>query len=98
MLISSTISSALIADSLNVGAIFHDPQLFDNPDNFDPERYLKTEFGTKLEEQGQDFRDTCVFGSGRVCSFAIMIILIDWLVIAALVHVSWNARSSADYG
>jgi cytochrome P450 len=50
------------------GAIFRDPELFDDPDSFEPERYMKTEFGTKSEVQGRDFRDTLVFGSGRVHS------------------------------
>jgi len=53
---------------VNLWAIFHDPNVFEEPDAFNPERYLKNEFGTKTEEQGRDFRDTLVFGSGRrVC-------------------------------
>lgn len=55
-------------DNITAGAIFHDPELFENPEAFEPERYLKNKFGTKTEEDGRDFRDTLVFGAGRVRS------------------------------
>ena len=65
---------------MTAGAIFHDPEIFENPEAFEPERYLKNKFGTKTEEHGRDLRDTLVFGAGRVrliftgcgCSMLIM--------------------------
>ncbi|KAF7369234.1 putative cytochrome P450 [Mycena venus] len=39
--------------------------LFDDPENFVPERYLLTENGTKPGVDGSDLRPTFVFGAGR---------------------------------
>ncbi|KAJ7312242.1 cytochrome P450, partial [Mycena albidolilacea] len=45
--------------------IFHDPALFDNPEDFIPERYLLSENGTKPGVDGSDLRPTLSFGFGR---------------------------------
>ncbi|KAF8191110.1 cytochrome P450 [Mycena galopus ATCC 62051] len=50
---------------VNVWGIFHDPALFDDPDNFIPERYLLTENGTKPGVDGSDLKPTFPFGFGR---------------------------------
>lgn len=57
---------------MNVWAIQHDPAVFDDPDNFEPARFMRTHDGSKYEAQQQQKdgfrRDTYVFGSGRrVC-------------------------------
>ncbi|KAJ7825252.1 cytochrome P450 [Mycena leptocephala] len=58
---------------VNVWGIFHDPgnsvtALYDDPENFLPERYLLTENGTKPGVDGGDLRSTFPFGFGRrVC-------------------------------
>jgi hypothetical protein len=48
----------------------HDPdwilELYDNPENFIPDRYLLTENGTKPGVDGSDLRPTFAFGVGRV--------------------------------
>lgn len=49
------------------GGIYHDPQVFDDPEIFDPDRYIRTEYGTKAGVDDSDFRHTFIFGSGRVC-------------------------------
>jgi cytochrome P450 len=42
--------------------------LYDDPENFLPERYLLTENGTKPGVDGGDLRSTFPFGFGRVSS------------------------------
>ncbi|KAF8164128.1 cytochrome P450 [Mycena galopus ATCC 62051] len=50
---------------VNVWGIFHDPALFDDPENFIPERYMLTEDGTKPGIDGSDLKATFPFGFGR---------------------------------
>lgn len=42
-------------------------ELYDDPETFKPERYLKSEFGTRPGADTSDFRGDWIFGSGRVC-------------------------------
>ncbi|KAF4562955.1 hypothetical protein EYR40_007332 [Pleurotus pulmonarius] len=45
-----------------------DPDKFDDPETFNPERYLATKYGTKTEDDAAAFRDNMHFGSGpRLC-------------------------------
>ncbi|KAL4257466.1 hypothetical protein AB1N83_010315 [Pleurotus pulmonarius] len=45
-----------------------DPDKFDDPETFEPERYLATTYGTKTEDDGAAFRDNMHFGPGcRLC-------------------------------
>ncbi|KAJ7202055.1 cytochrome P450 [Mycena pura] len=50
---------------VNAWGIFHDPELYDDPENFIPERYLLTENGTKPGVDGSDMRPNFPFGVGR---------------------------------
>ncbi|KAJ7359864.1 cytochrome P450 [Mycena albidolilacea] len=50
---------------VNMWGIFHDPALFDNPEDFMPERYLLAENGTKPGIDGSDLKPTFPFGFGR---------------------------------
>ncbi|ESK85937.1 cytochrome p450 [Moniliophthora roreri MCA 2997] len=50
---------------VNTYGIFHNPQHFDNPGTFNPERYLSHEFGIKEGVDASFFRDDIVFGYGR---------------------------------
>ncbi|KAK7052071.1 putative cytochrome P450 [Favolaschia claudopus] len=53
---------------VNMWGIFHDPELYDDPENFVPERYLLSENGTKPGVDGSDLRPNLPFGVGRrVC-------------------------------
>ncbi|ESK85919.1 cytochrome p450 [Moniliophthora roreri MCA 2997] len=50
---------------VNTYGIYHNPQHFDNPGTFNPERYLSHEFGVKEGVDASFFRDDLVFGYGR---------------------------------
>ncbi|KAJ7767964.1 cytochrome P450 [Mycena maculata] len=50
---------------VNAWGILHDPALYDNPEDFIPDRYLLTENGTKPGVEGNDLRQNFVFGVGR---------------------------------
>ncbi|KAJ7677832.1 cytochrome P450 [Mycena polygramma] len=51
---------------VNAWGIFHDPELFDDPESFIPDRYLLTENGTKPGvDAGGDLRTNLAFGVGR---------------------------------
>ncbi|KAL8663343.1 MAG: hypothetical protein Q9202_003979 [Teloschistes flavicans] len=51
---------------LNAWGIFHNPELYEDPDAFRPERYLESEHGTKPGVDTKFFRDNFLFGAGRV--------------------------------
>ncbi|KAK7019954.1 putative cytochrome P450 [Favolaschia claudopus] len=52
---------------VNIWGIFHDPELYDDPEDFIPERYLLSENGTKpgIGIDGSDLRPNLPFGVGR---------------------------------
>lgn len=67
----SCISLAYTHAVLSIDAIFQDPEMFEDPHLFNPDRYMKSEFGTKPGVDTTGFRDDLGFGFGRVSSFRI---------------------------
>ncbi|KAF9018494.1 cytochrome P450 [Hymenopellis radicata] len=53
-------------DPMFRNAINRDPSMYDNPNDFNPERFLHSEFGTIPGKDTTDFRDNFMFGGGRV--------------------------------
>ncbi|KAL1745675.1 cytochrome P450 [Schizophyllum fasciatum] len=49
----------------NIHGVFNDPDLFDAPEQYNPARYLKAEFGTRPGVDDSNFRSTLIFGAGR---------------------------------
>ncbi|KAF9468283.1 cytochrome P450 [Collybia nuda] len=53
---------------LNLWGVLHDPEVYERPEEFWPDRYVMSEFGTKAGVDSQDFRASLPFGSGkRLC-------------------------------
>lgn len=53
---------------INVWGMMQDPEVFDEPNAFRPERFLLTEHGTKQGVDASDWRTSIPFGSGkRLC-------------------------------
>ncbi|KAF9263808.1 cytochrome P450 [Marasmius fiardii PR-910] len=50
---------------VNVWGVFHDPDLYEDPDTFNPDRYILTENGNKPGVDGSDLRPNLAFGCGR---------------------------------
>jgi len=50
---------------VNAWGIFHDEAVFERPDLFDPDRYVRSLHGTKPGVDSRDFRANFAFGSGR---------------------------------
>ncbi|KAI1653197.1 cytochrome P450 [Daldinia decipiens] len=54
---------------MNIYGLFHDPDLYDDPETFDPERFLKSPFGTKEGADTRAYRSNLAFGAGRrICA------------------------------
>ncbi|KAJ7267368.1 cytochrome P450 [Mycena rebaudengoi] len=49
---------------LNIYALYHDPNVFENPEEFNPDRFMVSEYGTR-PGMDTDFRDNFLFGGGR---------------------------------
>jgi len=52
---------------MNIYGIGRDPDFFDEPEVFNPERYMLTENGTKPGVDASEYRANLHFGAGRVC-------------------------------
>lgn len=53
---------------MNTYGIFHDPEMYDDPETFEPERYVRMPFGTKEGVDTRGYRNNLAFGAGRrVC-------------------------------
>ncbi|KIK69489.1 hypothetical protein GYMLUDRAFT_35558 [Collybiopsis luxurians FD-317 M1] len=50
---------------VNNWGMFHDPDVFKDPEVFNPDRYIANEFGVKEGVDTSNFRENIPFGSGR---------------------------------
>ncbi|EIN06320.1 cytochrome P450 [Punctularia strigosozonata HHB-11173 SS5] len=51
--------------TVNLWGIYHDPDVFDDPESFIPDRFLESEFGVRPGVDGSVFKHTMPFGFGR---------------------------------
>ncbi|KAG0582062.1 hypothetical protein KC19_3G031100 [Ceratodon purpureus] len=80
---------------VNMWAITHDPQVWANPDVFNPERFLPSAGGQDIDVRGNDLR-LAPFGAGRrVCPGRALGLATVQLWVAQLLHnFEWTAAPS----
>ncbi|KAJ3839896.1 cytochrome P450 [Lentinula raphanica] len=50
---------------VNTWGIYHDPDLYEDPETFNPDRFIDNEYGTKPNVDTSNFRANIAFGYGR---------------------------------
>lgn len=82
--------------SVNIWAIGRDPDVWENPLDFAPERFLDERF-SKIDPRGNDF-ELIPFGAGRrICAGTRMGIVLVEYILGSLVHsFDWKLPASAD--
>ncbi|KAJ3758863.1 cytochrome P450 [Lentinula raphanica] len=50
---------------VNTWGIYHDPDLYEGPETFNPDRFIDNEYGTKPNVDTSNFRANIAFGYGR---------------------------------
>ncbi|CAL1708008.1 unnamed protein product [Somion occarium] len=72
---------------MNIYGIYHDEDLFEDPEVFNPDRYLSSEFGTKPGVDTAGFRHDFHFGCGRrICPG---ILLGDTMIMMNVMNLLW---------
>lgn len=72
--------------SVNIWAVGRDPDVWKDPLNFDPERFLSDEKYAKMDPRGNDF-ELISFGAGRrICAGTRMGIVLVEYILGTLVH------------
>ncbi|XP_045832163.1 flavonoid 3',5'-hydroxylase 1-like [Trifolium pratense] len=81
--------------SVNIWAIGRDPNVWENPLEFNPERFLSGK-NAKIDPQGNDF-ELIPFGAGRrICAGARMAIVLVEYILGTLVHsFDWKLPNDA---
>lgn len=53
---------------MNSYGLYHDPEFYEDPEKFEPERFIRSEFGTREGVDLKGYRNNLAFGAGRrVC-------------------------------
>jgi cytochrome P450 len=56
----------------NTWAVLHDPASYDEPEKFNPDRFIKNKYGIRNDLAGEeDWRNTFPYGAGRrICELS----------------------------
>ncbi|OAY61292.1 hypothetical protein MANES_01G178000v8 [Manihot esculenta] len=82
--------------SVNIWAIGRDPEVWENPNDFNPERFF-TQKNAKIDPRGNDF-ELIPFGAGRrICAGTRMGIVLVEYILGTLVHsFDWKLAKGVD--
>ncbi|RWW55027.1 hypothetical protein BHE74_00038359 [Ensete ventricosum] len=81
---------------VNIWAIGRDPDVWDNPLEFNPDRFMTAE-GSKMDPRGNDF-ELIPFGAGRrICAGVRMGVVLVQYMLGSLIHAfDWNLPAGAN--